>query len=156
MPVPGDEPAPTPDDAVFEYGRDDRDDDGILDPEQAMGIEAEEILADGYSPPDEPGGVDEYGTTVAEQRAGESLVDRELRTRPESWVDPEVDPTRAHRLVDTDEGRLVDTEPDLVARELAGDDDLAAEEAAIHRIDPDPVLDTDPATPAVDEGSTNA
>jgi hypothetical protein len=153
MTLPGD---PTDvSDAVFEYGRDDRDDDGILDPEQSLGIESEEVLADGWSPPDDPSGVDEYGTTVDEQRAGERLDDRELRTLPETWSDPDTDPARADRLVDTDDGALLDTEADLVAREATGDDDLAAEEAAIHRIDPDPSFDADPGVAAVDEGATN-
>ncbi|MGF1647932.1 MAG: DUF5709 domain-containing protein [Kineosporiaceae bacterium] len=150
MTVPGD-PAP---DAVFEYGRDDRDDDGVLDLEQAMGAEAEALLADGWSPPDGPSGVDEHGTTVDEQRAGERLDDRELRTLPEAWSDPDADPVPVHRLVDLDEGGPVDTEADLVAREAVGDGDLSAEEAAIHRIDPDPGYDSDRGT--VDDGATNA
>ncbi|MGF1660913.1 MAG: DUF5709 domain-containing protein [Kineosporiaceae bacterium] len=154
MTLPGD-PSDSSD-AVFEYGRDDRDDDGILDPEQAMGDDSEDVLADGWSPPDEPGGVDEYGTTVTEQRTGERLDDRELRTLPETWSDPDTDPVRADRLVDTDDGSTLDTEADLVAREAAGDDDLSPEEAAIHRIDPDPSLETDPGAVAVDEGATNA
>jgi Family of unknown function (DUF5709) len=156
MTVPDDSPDAS--DAVFEYGRDDRDDDGILDPEQSMGTQSEEVLAGGWSPPDDPSGVDEYGTTVDEQRAGERLDDRELRTLPETWSDPETDglPTRVDRLVDTDDGAPLDTEADLVAREAAGDDDLSAEEAAIHRIDPDPSYDTDPGAVAVDEGATNA
>lgn len=153
--APSDQPN-VPDDAIFEYGSDDRDDDGILDPEQAMGIDAEEELADGYSPPDEPSAVDEYGTTVDEQRTGERLDDRELRSHAEDWRDPDVDVSRSDRLVDTQGGRLVDSEADLVAREVEGDDDLSAEESAIHRIDPDPALDRDPGTLAVDEGSTNA
>jgi hypothetical protein len=152
--APNDQPD-VPDDAIFEYGSDDRDDDGIRDPEQAMGLDAEDELADGYSPPDEPSGVDEFGTTVEEQMTGESLADRELRTQAEEWADPDTDLSRSDRLVDTQDGSLADTEADLVAREAVGDDDLSAEEAAIHRIDPDPALDRDPGTPALDEGSTN-
>jgi hypothetical protein len=143
-------------DAIFEYGRDDRDDDGILDPEQSLGIESEEVLAEGWSPPDDPSGIDEYGTTVDEQRAGEGLDDRELRTLPEAWSDPDADPTRADRLVDTEDGAPLDTEADLVAREAAGDGGFSAEEAAIHRIDPDPAFDAGPGAVALDEGATNA
>jgi hypothetical protein len=154
--APNDQPDESAvDDAIFEYGVDDRDDNEQLDPELAMGLEDETPLTDGYSPPDEPSGVDEFGTTVEEQMTGESLADRELRTQAEDWADPDTDLSRSDRLVDTQDGRLADTEADLVAREAEGDDDLSAEEAAIHRIDPDPALDRDPGTLALDEGSTN-
>lgn len=147
-------------DAMFEYGTDDRDVDDILDTEQAMGLDAEEELEDGYSPPDEPSGVEEFGTTIEEQMAGESLADREMRSHPDGWIDPGVDTDRTDRLVDSQEGGLVDVEADLIAREIAreleGEGDLTAEEAAIHRIDPDPGLERDPGAVATDEGSTNA
>ncbi|MGF1661717.1 MAG: hypothetical protein ACFCVG_04485 [Kineosporiaceae bacterium] len=167
--APSDQPSESAADAVsdamFEYGSDDRDVDGILDPEQAMGLDAEEELEDGYSPPDEPTGVEEFGTTVEEQMTGESLADREMRSHPDGWIDPGLDTDRADRLVDSQEGGPVDTEADLVAREvvarevvareLEGEGDLTAEEAAIHRIDPEPGLERDPGTVATDEGSTN-
>lgn len=109
------------DDGIFDYGGvDDRDDDGILDPELSLGEDAEDELADGWTAPDAAQGLDEYGNTVAEQRAGESLDDRELRSLP-----------------------------DLGAGVADDRDDLPAEEAAIHRIDPqvDPLVDAvDPAT----------
>lgn len=158
-------------DAMFEYGSDDRDVDGILDPEQAMGLDAEEELEDGYSPPEEPSGVEEFGTTVDEQMTGESLADREMRTHPDGWTDPDVDSARAGRLVDSQEGGPTDTEADLIAREVprdvardiardiarepGGEGDLTAEEAAIHRIDPEPGLERDLGAVATDEGSTN-
>ncbi len=118
-------------DGVFDYdSADDRDDDGILDPELSLGEDAEDELADGWTAPDEASGVDEYGTTVDEQRAGESLDDRELRSVPET------------ALAEDDRA------------------DLPAEEAAIHRIDPAPAVGEDlladlpPESYAVDEGSS--
>jgi hypothetical protein len=144
-------------DAVFDYDDDLRDDDGIVDAELAFGTDAEDLLTDGYSPPDAASAVDEHGTAWSEQRDRETIVDRELRTHPESWAEPEVDQNAVGPLADSDDGHLVDTEADLIAREVAGgaSADLAAEEAAIHRIDPLPDDDGALGSVAVDEGSTN-
>lgn len=70
-------------------------------------------------PPDEPLGVEDYGTTGAEQRIPEPLDERVLRDEPDvlPGEQPLVVPT-----VDEDEARL-DTEKDLVA------------EAAVHDVD---------------------
>lgn len=57
--------------------------------------------------PDEPMGVDEYGTTVAEERVPESFEDRSMRLEPE--------------FGDGD----------------GADDDIPAEEAAMHVVDDD-------------------
>lgn len=145
-------------DPVFDYATDaaDADDAAILDPEQAMGLDAEEELADGWSPPDTPTAVDEVGTTLAEQRAGETLTEREMRSHPESWRDPEVDPEVTDRLRDDAGDGILDEEKDLVADVARGDSQgLTAEEAAVHRIGGDDPLLAEAELIAEDEGSTN-
>ncbi len=106
-------------------------------------------------PPEEPLGVDEYGTTAAEERWEEPLAERLAREEPE---DRPAD-TAGMVLVAPDEGVHEDTEPDAVATAVdtgagaldvgdiaAGDSTLrdtateregtlSPEEAAIHVVD---------------------
>ena len=61
-----------------------REDTGPLEPEDTLddrGID--EVLDEGYSPPERPLAVEETGTTAREQRTGESLDERLLRERPD-------------------------------------------------------------------------
>lgn len=88
-------------------------------------------------PPDEPMGVDAYGTTAAEERWDEPIDERVGREEPEDG--PIGD---GMRLVDPDEGAAGDDEPDAVA--TAEDaSDLSAEEAAIHLTESPPMGDGD-------------
>lgn len=100
----------------------------------------------GSYPPDEPLGVDQYGTTHAEEEVDEPLEERLAREEPDVAVldDPEV------VLVAPDEGMGPDDEAQAVARALPhadgdpdrGDDtsdtaaelggEVSAEEAAVH------------------------
>ena len=105
-------------------------------------------------------GADAYGTTVAEQLAGEPLDVKLAREEPDVTgevagraVDDEFgtgedesygdDSGRlAGRLVEPDEGAHTDTEPDMVARETNAPDsgvltyDASPEEQAMHIEDP--------------------
>ncbi len=131
------------------------------DPEEASGLaEAEDTLEDprgvrdvldtGWSPPERPWAVNDWGTTEAEESAGESLDGRLARELPDGAVDDgdglgdasdtdgellddEVGDRRAGRLVDADDGGTTDTDAELYARD-AGIDGAAAsaEEAAVH------------------------
>ena len=102
------------------------------DPEEASGVlEAEDTLEDrrgvrdvldtGWSPPERPWAVDDWGTTEAEEAAGESLDGRLARELPDGvddegdglgdtsdtdgeLLDDEVGDVRAGRLVDSDDG----------------------------------------------------
>ena len=106
--------------------------------------------ADKWSPPER------FGTTLAEERSGESLDQLLAEEQPEA--DPYADPDpaaesdlpregpepydeqqpRAGRLVQEDEGAHPDTEPDLVAEDVGIDAGAAsAEEAAVHVTDED-------------------
>ena len=133
------------------------------DPEEASGLlEAEDTLEDtrgvrdvldtGWSPPERPWAVTDWGTTEAEELAGESLDGRLARELPDGYdddgdglgdlpgsdgelLDDEVGDVRAGRLVDMNDGGTGDTDDELWARD-AGIDGAAAsaEEAAVHLI----------------------
>jgi hypothetical protein len=87
---------------------------------------------------DRPLASESWGTTPAEQRAGEPLDLRLAHEEPEvgegSALDP--DANAAGRLVEPDEGARTDVDADAVARSvgMAGGG-LTAEEAAMHVID---------------------
>ncbi|SFF83983.1 DUF5709 domain-containing protein [Blastococcus tunisiensis] len=133
------------------------------DPEEASGLlEASDTLDDvrgvrdvldtGWSPPERPWAVDDWGTTEAEESAGESLAGRLARELPDGTdadgdgdglgdssdtdgelIDDEVGDARAGRLVDADDGGTVDTDDELWARDEGIDGAAAsAEEAAVH------------------------
>lgn len=122
----------------------------------------DDLLDEGYSPPERPLGVGKVGVTAAEQREGETLDQRLAQEEPD--VLPEegdgigdlpygegepVDPQgaggrRAGRLVAPDEGARSDTEKDLIASDAGVDGGAAgAEEAAVHIV-PDEQDDTTP------------
>jgi hypothetical protein len=91
-------------------------------------------------PGDDPVAVDDHGTTVAEQRAGEPLDDRLRREEP----DPALDLDRAGdngtsaqagRLVEEDEGVREDTEKDAVADDVGDDTGGFTEEEQAMRLD---------------------
>src|SRR6478752_7763357 len=95
----------------------------------------EDILDEGYSPPEKPRGVTAFGTTVSEQHQGESLEQR-LREEDEFLDDSEVGDRRSGRLVGPDEGAHEDEESDLVAGDVGIDGaGASAEEAAMHVVD---------------------
>jgi hypothetical protein len=132
------------------------------DPEEASGLlEAEDTLDDphgvrdvldtGWSPPERPWAVDDWGTTESEESAGESLDGRLARELPDGGdgddgdglgdssdtdgelLDDQVGDERAGRLVDADGGGSDDTDDELWARDEGIDGAAAsAEEAAVH------------------------
>jgi hypothetical protein len=131
------------------------------DPEEASGLlEASDTLEDsrgvrdvldtGWSPPERPWAVDDWGTTEAEESSGESLAGRLARELPDraddegdglgdssdtdgELIDDEVGDVRAGRLVDSDDGGTDDTDDELWARDEGIDGAAAsAEEAAVH------------------------
>jgi hypothetical protein len=110
----------------------------------------DEILDEGYSPPERPLGVTKAGTTGAEQRAGESLDQRLAQELPDvaeeegdgigdlpdgegEPIDREAGAERAGRLVAPDEGAHASTDRTLFASDVGIDAGAAgAEEAAMH------------------------
>lgn len=132
-------------------------DAAALDPQDTLGEKTyDEVLDEGYSPPEKPLGVTKPGTTAAEQHEGESLDERLSQEVPDIDQPPgdedefgdeigdleggageprdaEAGADRAGRLVAPDEGLGEDVTKDLVASDEGIDGGAAsAEEAAIH------------------------
>ena len=144
------------------------DDEDQLQPEDTLDDRGvDDLLDEGYSPPERPRGVDAFGTTVAEQRQGESIEQRLAQEEPdpanaiadpfagadmEGGDDPdaiaaiddflgdgEVGSERSGRLTAPDEGAHEDTESDLVAHDVGIDGGgSSAEEAAMHIVEDEP------------------
>ena len=130
---------------------DEIEDDGVLDTSDTLDDDrVDDPLDTGIAPADRWSGADRYGTTPAEERAGESLDQYLAQEEPD--VDPyaegddadedeltrrgyEREP-RAGRLVADDEGFGEDEEPDSVGWDRGIDGGGAsAEEAAVHVVD---------------------
>ncbi|MFI0896270.1 DUF5709 domain-containing protein [Streptomyces sp. NPDC020983] len=128
------------------------EDAGPLEPEDTLVVGGpDDVLDEGYSPPEKPRAVDEYGTTAAEQEAGENLDERLSRERPDvrpqdgdglgddpdsdgELIDVEAGEARSGRIVAPDEG--VHVRRDGMAGADVGIDGAAAsaEEAAMHTV----------------------
>lgn len=135
-------------DSVYEGGVEDAED---LDP-------AENLTGDGtlesldepeetrYDPPDYEPKNTRYGTTLEEQREGESLDQRLAQEEPDIDADDAepVDANRAGRLVEPDEGAHSDTEAAPVATDVGrAGFAFSAEEAAVHIVDEDELNEQD-------------
>ena len=135
-------------------GTDPEEATGVLEPEDTLDYRegVADVLDTGWSPPERPWGVEDWGTTEAEETAGESLAGRLARELPDrvadegdglgdvsdsdgELIDDEVGDDRAGRLVDADDGGTEDTDDELWARDEGIDGAAAsAEEAAVHVI----------------------
>jgi hypothetical protein len=139
------------DDVYQPDGSEIQEDAGPLDPEDTL--DDEDVLDEGYSPPERPRAVEDTGTTAEEQEEGESLDQRLARERPDTplladgdglgdesdtdgeLLDPEVGDARAGRLTGPDEG-LGGRWQGGVAEDVGIDGGAAsAEEAAMHIVD---------------------
>jgi hypothetical protein len=137
------------------YGTDGTDPEeasGVLEPEDTLDgtTGVRDVLDTGWSPAERPWAVDDWGTTEAEESAGESLDGRLARELPDSaedegdglgdasdtdgeLLDDEVGDARAGRLVDSGDGEGSDDDDELWARDEGIDGGAAsAEEAAVH------------------------
>ncbi|MGW5461694.1 DUF5709 domain-containing protein [Streptomyces sp. NPDC003996] len=149
------EQTPMADDAYQPTGtNEEQEDAGPLDLQDAVDERTyDDVLDEGYSPPERPLAVTKQGTTAAEQHAGETLDERLGQEVPDVTaplgddigdlpggegepVDPEAGEARAGRLVAPDEGAHTDTVKEEVARDVGIDGGAAgAEEAAVHVVD---------------------
>jgi len=128
-----------------------QEDAAPLDLQDSVGERSyDDILDEGYSPPEKPLGVNKTGTTAAEQHDGETLDQRLDQELPDTAadegdgigdlpggegepIDPEAGTERAGRLVAPDEGTHQDTDKELFASDVGIDGGAAAaEEAAMH------------------------
>ncbi|MGI5478771.1 DUF5709 domain-containing protein [Streptomyces lavendofoliae] len=146
------------DDVYQPTGSNEEQEDGApLDLQDALDERTyDDILDEGYSPPEKPMGVTKHGTTAAEQHAGETLDERLSQEVPDVTppigdglgdvpggegepVGTEVGAERAGRLTAPDEGARPDTTSELVAEDQGIDAGAAsAEEAAVHIVPDDP------------------
>jgi hypothetical protein len=107
----------------------------------------EDLLDEGYSPPERPGS---FGHDIADEDAGhrDTLDERLSAEVPDVGADPveesaeysggEVGTDRAGRLVDDNGGTDGDTDAELYAEDIGIDGaGASAEEAAVHVIEPD-------------------
>jgi Family of unknown function (DUF5709) len=145
------EAAMSPDDSVDGIAAwDDIEDDGLLDASDTLD---DDLVADpldtGVAPPDRWAGVNRFGTTTAEARAGEPLDMRLAAEEPDP--DPYAEPaddedeltrrgyereSRAGRLASDDGYGAQGVETDLVAWDAGVDaGGASAEEAAIHIVE---------------------
>ncbi|MFC8269463.1 DUF5709 domain-containing protein [Streptomyces cinereoruber] len=143
------------DDAYQPTGTNEEQEDAApLDLENAVDERTyDDMLDEGYSPPEKPLGVTKYGITAEEQNAGETLDERLSQEVPDvaepegdglgdlpggqgEPIDAEVGADRAGRLRAPDEGVRTDTTKELIARDEGIDGGAAsAEEAAVHVIE---------------------
>ncbi|MEU3858762.1 DUF5709 domain-containing protein [Streptomyces sp. NPDC028722] len=154
------EQTPMADDAYQPTGTNEEQEDAApLDLQDAVDERTyDDILDEGYSPPERPLGVTKHGITAAEQHEGETLDERLGQEVPDVTppagdeigdlpggegepVDSEAGETRAGRLVAPDEGAHTDTVKEEVADDVGIDGGAAgAEEAAVHVIPDDTAL----------------
>lgn len=130
---------------------DDIEDEGVLDASDTLEGGVGDPLDVGIVATDHWSGANRFGTTAAEERAGESLAQRLAEEEPDTTADDDPAPygdedeltrrgfdrdLRAGRLVDTNDGFGEDVEADSVGRDVGIDGGGAsAEEAAVHLVD---------------------
>ncbi|CAL9645815.1 DUF5709 domain-containing protein [Streptomyces cellulosae] len=154
---------PMGDDVYQPTGDNEQQEDGApLDLQDALDEpDYDELLDQGYSPPEKPVGVVKHGVTAAEQHDGETLDERLAQEVPDPAaeagdgvgdlpdgegepVDPEAGAARAGRLVAPDEGVHTDTTKESVADDVGIDGGAAgAEEAAMHVVEDETELPDD-------------
>lgn len=110
----------------------------------------DDVLDEGFSPPEKPRGSFAHGTTPAEAQTNETIDERLAQEEPDDQEPPvtreaELDPPppgavgdeRSGRLVAPDEGVHEDDEETAVAEDVGIDGSAAsAEEAAVHESEP--------------------
>ncbi|KQY02879.1 hypothetical protein ASD37_25325 [Mycobacterium sp. Root135] len=123
----------------------DADGDQLTEEDTLVDRGVDDLLDEGYSPPDrwkEPRDNETLDELLSEEEPDPAM---QLDDPDEQAGDDEVGDRRSGRLVAPDEGFGADTESDLIGREVGIDGGAAsAEEAAIHVIDEDdPIADDD-------------
>lgn len=126
-----------------DYGSYSVDDEDQLQPSDTLNDRGvDDLLDEGYSPPEKWSAGEGFGTTAEEALEGETLDQRIAQEEPdvdpyaeeeENVGGPEVGEVRSGRLVAPDEGAHSDVDSDLVAEDVGFDGAAAsAEEAAVH------------------------
>ena len=130
---------------------------GQLQPEETLDDRGvDDVLDEGYSPPERPRGVTAKGVTPREEIEGATLDERIAQEEPDpnaqiaSGEEPPADEeladpsdvmsgeSRSGRLVAPDQGEREDTEKELVGEDVGIDGaGASAEEAAMHELNED-------------------
>ena len=137
-----------------DYGSYSVDDEDQLQSEDTLNDRGvDDILDEGYSPPEKWSAGEGFGTTADEAVEGETLDQRVAQEEPdvdpyaaddENVGGPEIGTERSGRLVAPDEGAHFDEEKELVAEDVGFDGAAAsAEEAAVHVVDDDEPFELD-------------
>ena len=127
------------------------EDDGVLEPDESLETDdlSQDPLDTGLAVPDKWSVAEQFGTTQADARDGESLDRRLAAEEPEADPDDLRDPDpewpsdsaaepRSGRLVAADEGSHPTTESEVFAYDVGIDSGAAsAEEAAVHLVPDD-------------------
>jgi hypothetical protein len=135
-----------------DYGTYSVDDEDQLQAEDTLNDRGvDDILDEGFSPPERWSAGEGFGTTADEALEGETLDQRLAQEEPEpdpyaeqdeNVGGPEVGGVRSGRLVAPDEGVHEDSEKDLVAEDIGIDGaGASAEEAAVHVVDDEEPFD---------------
>ena len=75
-------------DGIWERDDYEQDQDGIINPEDELTEgPMDQVLEQGYSPPERPLALDNFGTTLAEERQGETLDQRIAQEEPDPNMD---------------------------------------------------------------------
>ena len=126
----------SPEERAGEYSVD--DDDQLTQEDTLMDRGVDDVLDEGYSPPDkwkDPKDDETLDELLAEEEPDPAM---QLNDPDEQAGNDEVGADRAGRLVAPDEGVGADTEKDLIGHAVGIDGAAAsAEEAAVHVIDED-------------------
>ncbi|RZT28790.1 hypothetical protein EV649_2574 [Kribbella sp. VKM Ac-2569] len=131
-----------------DYGSYSVDDEDQLQAEDTLNDRGvDDLLDEGYSPPEKWSAGEGFGTTADEALQGETLDQRIAQEVPDSdpYAEggedvggPEVGTERSGRLVASDEGAHNDEDSELYAEDVGIDGAAAgAEEAAVHVVDGD-------------------
>lgn len=137
-----------------DYGSYSVDDEDQLQPGDTLNDRGvDDLLDEGYSPPEKWSAGEGFGTTADEALEGETLDQRIAQEEPdvdpyaeqgENVGGPEVGQVRSGRLVAPDEGAHDDEEKDMVAEDVGFDGAAAsAEEAAVHVVDDEEPFELD-------------
>jgi hypothetical protein len=135
-----------------DYGSYSVDDEDQLQAEDTLDDRGvDDVLDEGYSPPERWSAGEGFGNTADEALEGETLAQRLAQEEPEpdpyaeedeNVGGPEVGGVRSGRLVAPDEGAHEDSETDLVAEDIGIDGaGASAEEAAVHVVDDEEPFD---------------
>jgi len=107
-------------DGIWERDDYEQNDDGIINPEDQLAEDGmDTVLEQGYSPPERPLALDKFGTTLAEEREGETLDQRLAEEEPDPNM--EVDLVEGEPALRAGEGGDVPEDVDLGEAEIPDD-----------------------------------